>query len=79
MPDKEIKVYSTPTCPWCRKAKEYLDSKEIKYENYNVGEQRDKLQEMVDLSGQRGVPVLKIGDEVIVGFNQTKIDQALVG
>ncbi len=77
MPDKEIKVYSTPTCPWCRKAKEYLDSKGISYENYDVAEQKDKLQEMVELSGQRGVPVLKIGDEVIIGFNQPKIDQAL--
>ena len=77
MADKEIKVYSTPTCPWCRKAKEYLESKGVNYENYNVAEERDKLQEMVDLSGQRGVPVLKIGDEIIVGFNQPKIDQAL--
>lgn len=77
MADKEIKVYSTPTCPWCRKAKEYLDSKGINYENYNVAEERDKFQEMVDLSGQRGVPVLKIDDEIIVGFNQPKIDQAL--
>ncbi len=77
MAEKQIKVYSTPTCPWCRKAKEYLQSKGINYEEYNVAEQRDKLQEMVDLSGQRGVPVLKIGDEVIIGFNQPKIDKAL--
>jgi glutaredoxin-like YruB-family protein len=79
MADRQVLVYSTPTCPWCRKAKEYLDQKGVRYENYNVAEQRDKLQEMVDLSGQRGVPVLKIGDEVIVGFNQAKIDQALAG
>ena len=77
MADKEIKVYSTPTCPWCRKTKEYLQSKGISYEDYNVAEQRDKLQEMVDLSGQRGVPVLKIGDEVIVGYSEPKINQAL--
>lgn len=77
MPDKEIKVYSTPTCPWCRKAKEYLQGKGVQYEDYNVGEMKDKLQEMVELSGQRGVPVLKIGEEVIIGFNQPKIDQAL--
>lgn len=78
MTDKEVKVYSTPTCPWCKKAKGYLQQKGVAYEDYNVGEQRDKLQEMVDLSGQRGVPVIKIGDEVIVGFNQPKIDEALV-
>lgn len=77
MADKEIKVYSTPTCPWCRKTREYLQSKGISYEDYNVAEQGDKLQEMVDLSGQRGVPVLKIGDEVIVGYSEPKINQAL--
>ena len=77
MTDKAVKVYSTAVCPWCRKAKEYLKTKGVNYEEYNVAEQRDKLQEMVDLSGQRGVPVIKIGDEVIVGFNQSKIDQAL--
>ena len=77
MADKKVEVYSTPTCPWCRKAKDYLQSKGITYRDYNVAEQRDKLQEMVDLSGQRGVPVVKIDDDVIVGFNQAKIDQAL--
>ena len=77
MADKQVKVYSTPTCPWCRKAKEYLQQKGVQYEDLNVAEQRDKLQEMVDLSGQRGVPVIKVDDEVIVGFNQAKIDQAL--
>ncbi len=77
MADKEVKVYSTPTCPWCRKAKEYLQAKGVHYEEHNVAEDREKLQEMVDLSGQRGVPVIKVGGEVIVGFNQGKIDQAL--
>lgn len=77
MPDKEIKIYSTPTCPWCRKAKEYLKEKHVEFNDYNVGEDRAKLQEMVDLSGQRGVPVVVIGNEIIVGFNQPKIDEAL--
>ena len=77
MADKQVKVYTTPTCPWCRKAKEYLQQKGVQYEDFNVAEQKDKLQEMVDISGQRGVPVLKIGDQVVVGFNQPKIDQAL--
>ncbi|MBP6964831.1 MAG: glutaredoxin family protein [Armatimonadetes bacterium] len=77
MADKEVKVYSNPTCPWCRKVKEYLQQKGVAYQDFNVAEQRDKLQEMVDLSGQRGVPVIKIGEEVIVGFNQPKIDAAL--
>ena len=77
MTEKDIKVYSTPTCPWCRKAKDYLKEKGVQFTEYNVGEDRSKLQEMVELSGQRGVPVIKIDDDVIVGFNQSKIDQDL--
>ncbi|HEY3297174.1 MAG TPA: glutaredoxin family protein [Armatimonadota bacterium] len=77
MADKEVKVYSTPTCPWCRKVKEYLEGKNVKFTEYNVAVDRDKLKEMVDLSAQRGVPVVIVGTEVIVGFNQAKIDEAL--
>ncbi|HAH87636.1 MAG TPA: NrdH-redoxin [Armatimonadetes bacterium] len=77
MADKEIKVYSTSTCPWCRKAKEYFSGKGVKYTEYDVSQDREKLQEMVDLTGQRGVPVIVINNQVIVGFNQAKIDEAL--
>jgi glutaredoxin-like YruB-family protein len=73
----EVKVYSTSTCPWCRKVKEYLEKKGIEFTEYNVGEDREKLQEMISVSGQRGVPVVVVGEVVIVGFNQVKIDQAL--
>jgi glutaredoxin-like YruB-family protein len=74
---KDIKVYSTPTCPWCRKVKDYLKEKGVAFADYNVAEDRAKLQEMVDLTGQRGVPVVVIDGEVIVGFNQSRIDQSL--
>jgi len=77
MADKDIKVYSTPTCPWCRKVKEYLKEKNVQYTDFNVAEDREKLQEMVDLTGQRGVPVIVINGQVIVGFNQGKIDEAI--
>jgi len=70
-------MYSTPTCPWCRKAKEFLQEKGIQYSDYNVAEDREKLQEMVQLTGQHGVPVITVGDEVVVGFNQAKIEEAL--
>ena len=79
MTENNVRVYSTPTCPWCRKVKEYLKEKGVEFADFNVAEDRDKLQEMVDLTGQRGVPVIAIGDELIVGFNQPKIDQALAG
>lgn len=77
MADKDVRLYTTPTCPWCKKAKDYLAQKGVKYTDYNVAEDRTKLQEMVQLTGQRGVPVIVIDGEAIVGFNQAKIDSAL--
>ncbi len=77
MAEKDIRIYSTPACPWCKKVKDYLKSKNVQFTDYNVAEDREKLQEMVQLTGQRGVPVIVIGDEVIIGFNQPKIDLAI--
>jgi glutaredoxin-like YruB-family protein len=77
MATKAVTIYSTPTCPWCRKAKDYLTSKGVQYTDFNVGEDRAKLDEMVRLTGQRGVPVIKVNGEVIVGFNQDRIDKAI--
>ena len=54
-----MKIYSTPTCPWCRKAKDYLVEKEVQFTDMDVSQDRDKLQEMVQLTGQRGVPVIR--------------------
>lgn len=78
MADKEVRIYTTPTCPWCRKVKEYLTEKNIPFTDFDVSQDREKLEEMVNLTGQRGVPVIAVGDEVIVGFNQSRIDQALM-
>ena len=77
MEDKKISIYTTPTCPWCKKAKDYLQGKGVQYTEHNVAEDRDKLDEMVQLTGQRGVPVIIAGDQVIVGFNESKINEAL--
>lgn len=77
MADKEIRLYTTPTCPWCRKAKDYLNEKQAKYTEIDVSQDRDRLQEMVQLTGQRGVPVITIDNDVIVGFNQAQIDSKL--
>jgi len=76
-----VKVFSTPTCPWCVRAKEYLKSKKVKFEDKNVAEDEEARNEMVEKSGQMGVPVLvveKDGEEkVIVGFDQAALDEAL--
>jgi len=73
----KVKVYSTPTCPWCHRAKDYLKEKKVDFEDINVAEDQDAAQEMIEKSGQMGVPVLDVNGEIIIGFDQEKIDAAL--
>lgn len=73
----EVKVYSTPTCPYCTRAKEYLSSKGVTFDNVDVSADRAAGEEMVKISGQMGVPVIVAGDEVIIGFNKEAINKAL--
>lgn len=72
-----VKVYSTPTCPWCSVAKNYLTSKKVAYEDIDVSSNREAAMEMIQKSGQRGVPVLDINGKIVVGFDQTAIDGLL--
>ena len=72
-----VKVYSTPTCPWCTVVKKYLASKDVPFEDLDVSADRNAAIEMVQKSGQRGVPVIDIDGEIIVGFNQEAIDKLL--
>ncbi|MBM3309777.1 MAG: NrdH-redoxin [Candidatus Altiarchaeales archaeon] len=73
----DITIYSTKTCPYCRMAKEFLNSKNIKYKDIDVGSDREGAKEMVKKSGQMGVPVLDINGKIIVGFDKEAIEQAL--
>lgn len=73
----DVKVYSTPSCPWCTVAKKYLTSKNVPFEDLDVSVDRESALEMVQKSGQRGVPVIDIDGEIIVGFNQKAIDNLL--
>jgi glutaredoxin 3 len=77
MTDKRVVIYSTPTCPYCKRAKDYLTRKGISYIEHNVAVDRAAAKEMVKKSGQMGVPVILIGDEVIIGFHQTQLDKLL--
>jgi glutaredoxin-like YruB-family protein len=70
-------IYSTPTCPYCRYVKQFLDGKGIPYIEKNVAADQMAAMEMVRRSGQQGVPVTVIGDEVIIGFNQPALNQAV--
>lgn len=73
-----VTVYSTPSCPWCHKAKDYLKEKNIAFEDVDVSIEDDRAQEMVEKSGQMGVPVIDINGKIIVGFDVVAIDEALL-
>ena len=74
---KKVLIYSTPTCPYCHQTKDYLKEKKVEYTDYDVSSDSAKAQEMIDKSGQMGVPVLDIEGEIIVGFDKVRIDKAL--
>lgn len=75
----DIKIYSTPTCPHCKMAKQYLSSKGFSYQDVDVSADRSTFEEMVKVSGQMGVPVIVINGEVIVGFDKARLDSLLAG
>jgi glutaredoxin 3 len=72
-----VKVYSTPTCPWCHRAKDFLSEHKIKFEDLNVAESEKARLEMVHKTGQMGVPVIDIDGEIIIGFDEEAIKKAL--
>ena len=72
-----IKIYSTPTCPWCKKVKSFLTEKGQKFEDVDVSANQEARKEMIEKSGQMGVPVLDIGGTIIVGFDQQAIEKAI--
>ncbi len=73
----EVIVYTTPTCGYCHNVKQYLAQREVPYREIDVASDSEAAARMVDLSGQRGVPVVVIGDQVVIGFNPARIDQLL--
>lgn len=73
-----IKVYSTDSCPWCVKAKQYLKAKNVVFEDLNIQSDMIAREEMVKKSKQMGVPVLDINGNVIIGFDKAAIDSALL-
>jgi len=75
---KDVIVYSTPTCPYCVRAKEYLTRKGVAYRDLNVAVERAAAHEMVQKSGQMGVPVIVVDGKVVIGFDQRELDKLLV-
>ncbi|MBU1727658.1 MAG: NrdH-redoxin [Candidatus Omnitrophica bacterium] len=74
---KTVKIYSTPTCPWCIRTKQFLKDNNIIFEDFDVGSNQEKAEEMIKKSGQMGVPVVDIEGVIIVGFDKDKIKAAL--
>lgn len=74
---KNVTIYSTPTCHFCHMAKEFMTANNIKFTDYNVATDLEKRKEMVDKSGQMGVPVIDIDGELMVGFEQDRLASAL--
>ena len=72
-----IKVYSTPSCAYCVTLKNFLTEKGVEFEAIDVSEKETDLQEMIDKSGQMGVPVMDIDGQIVVGFNKNKIMELL--
>jgi glutaredoxin-like YruB-family protein len=73
----KVIVYSTPTCPWCRTAKEFLKNHNIAFKDYDVSVDEKARDEMIKKSDQMGVPVLDINGKIIVGYDQDAIQAAL--
>lgn len=73
----KVKIYSTPTCPYCVMAKEFFKEKGIEFEDIDVSKNQEAGKEMVEKSGQMGVPVIEIDGKIIVGFNKPEIEKVL--
>ncbi|OGZ32466.1 MAG: NrdH-redoxin [Candidatus Portnoybacteria bacterium RIFCSPLOWO2_12_FULL_39_9] len=73
----KVKIYSTPACVYCQTLKKFLDEKGFKYEDINVAENHQAAEEMIQKSGQMGVPVTDIDGEIVIGFDKDKISELL--
>ena len=73
----KVKVYSTPACVYCHMVKEFLKNNKVKFEEIDVSTNEEAAHEMIEKSGQMGVPVIEIDDEMIIGFDEKKIRKKL--
>ena len=76
--DKNVTIYTTPSCHFCHAAKEFFAEHNVAFTEFDVASDFDKRREMIEMTGQMGVPVIRIGDDVVVGFDESKVRE-LVG
>ena len=74
---KPVAIYTTDTCGYCKMAKEYFQKNNVEFQEYNVGTDLEKRQEMIEKSGQMGVPVITVGGDLVVGFNKPRLQELL--
>ena len=72
---KNVSIYTTPTCMYCKATKAFFKENNIEYTEYNVSTNAEKREEMIEKSGQMGVPVIIIGDEILTGFDEDKLKE----
>lgn len=75
--NKTVTIYSTPSCHFCHAAREFFSENNIAFTDIDVAADIEKRKEMMDMTGQMGVPVIRIGDDVVVGFDEAKIKEIL--
>lgn len=73
----QVTIYSTPTCHFCHAAKDFFTANSVAFIDYNVGTDLEKRKEMIEKSGQMGVPVITVGKDLIVGFDEPKLRELL--
>lgn len=75
--DKTVIIYSTPTCHFCHAAKDFFSANNIEFTEHDVSADADKRQEMIELTNQMGVPVIRIQDDIVIGFDEPKVKELL--
>lgn len=75
--NKKVQIYTSPTCHFCHLAKDFLSTKGVVFEEYDVLTNIDKRQEMIEKSGQMGVPVIMVDDQIMVGFDEQELSKLL--
>jgi glutaredoxin 3 len=75
--EKKVTIYSTPVCHFCHSAKDFFKENNVNYTEHDVAMDAEKRQEMIELTGQMGVPVIRIGDDVVIGFDEGKLRELL--
>ena len=74
---KLVEIFSTPTCHFCHAAKDWFAKNKIEFIDHDVSVKKDELARMMEITGQRGVPVIIIGNDVVIGFNESKLKELL--